>query len=261
MIRLFTGGIPISLIFGAMGFLRVFRVPARIIAAHLRQNESVWEEKLKKRKETGDETPFIEDQGKLGDMIYGRESIRLNRIFLGGRKLSASENACEVIAVYNAFTALRTLGKDDGIKEFTFPGLISEFEKRGVSLWGYFGTSFGAVAGFIKSEDLKPCILRGRKITEESLRLLHDEKQKKSENGISQYGEQFKWNVCIMMAENTRGKIKDMVHTICITRKDPSSDIWKSHNDYEGSKEYASLKEAVLGYHNGKGRPLGIILL
>ncbi|MBO4336916.1 MAG: hypothetical protein J5842_02430 [Lachnospiraceae bacterium] len=244
-----------------MGFLSVFRVPARIIAAHLQQNESVWEEKLKKRKESGDDTLFIEDQGKLGDMIYGKESGRLNRIFLGGRKLSASENACEVIAVYNAFTALRAIGKDESIKDFSFPGLISEFEKKGISLWGYFGTSFGAVIRFVKASGLKPYILRGKKITQESLMMLHDEKQEQAECGISQDAAGFKWNVCIMMAENTRGKIKDMVHTICITRKDHSSDIWKSHNDYEGSREYASLKEAVLGYHNGKGRPLGLILL
>ena len=60
------------------------------------------------------------------------------------------------------------------------------------------------------------------------------------------------------MAENRAGYLQEMVHTICITKEEEG---WKAHNDYEGSKSYPSLKEAVLGYHKGAGRALGVILL
>ena len=219
--------LPARLILWGMGFLSFFRLPRRLIEEHLSHNRRVWESIPNKS--------FIEDQTRLTDFMYGRERKWLGKKLLGGRPLRAAENACEVIAVYNALLALGE--KPD------FPDLLGQFERRGISLMGYFGTSFKGVWRFFAKSPYLLRVLRGGQITREILENLQAEG----------YG------VCVMMAENKAGDLKEMVHTICITKKDAAT--WTAHNDYEGSKTYEGLPEAVFGYHKGGGRPLGLLLL
>ncbi len=225
--------IPAGMILRVMGFLALFGVPGRLRLLHLAANRAVWE---KYRQSLTGRLPFIEDQSGMGEFAYGRPNAFLGRKLLDGRKLSGRENACEVIATYNALLKL------DPENHPGLPELFESFERRGISLGGYFGTSFGSVIAYLKRRGLTMRIFRGQKITPLCL----------------EEGERDGMKVCIMMAENRAGYLKEMVHTICITKEEEG---WQAHNDYEGSKIYPSLKDAVLGYHKGAGRALGVILL
>lgn len=46
------------------------------------------------------------------------------------------------------------------------------------------------------------------------------------------------------------------IHTVCITEE---NGMYVIHNDYEGTKSYSSLEDAVSGYKNGVGEPISII--
>ncbi|MCR4690933.1 MAG: hypothetical protein K5739_06295 [Lachnospiraceae bacterium] len=229
--------LPAWLILRGMGLLSFLRPSRGMIRDHLLQNSLVWEEfagRLRAASKDPGQKLFLERQDLMGNFLYGRERKFLAKKLLGQRPLCAKENACEVIAVYNALLAL--------FQEADFPQLLSGFEAKGISLFGYFGTSFMSLKRFFAKRDVKMQVLTGKKITKEAL-----------ESGRKQG-----FSVCILMAENKAGFIGEMVHTICITKE---GEIWQAHNDYEGSKNYDSLEEAVFGYHNGVSRPLGVILL
>jgi hypothetical protein len=248
---------PAGIILWGMNILAFFRMPKRIIEAHFAVNTLAWKAYLNKLSHI----PFIEDQNSMGEFSYGRERRWLTNKLLGGRSLCAKENACEVIAVYNAELALA--GPD---KKPDFSHLLREFEKKGISFWGYFGTSFTALVSYFKRSPYEMLVYRGKQITREAL-------QNAREEGFS---------ACVMMAENKAGELKEMVHTICITgplglgassdaagslelpgssETKESEKVWTAHNDYEGSRQYATLEDAVFGYHKGQGRALGVILL
>ena len=315
------GALPSWLIFMAMGFLSFFGIGKKRRMLHLAQNTRAWENLVGRGKKAPDDSSeitkndgqrnnvsgvteneseirdigssttdqesgiesekkiWIDDQNKLSEFIYGRESRFLGKRLLGGRSLCGIENTCEVIAVYNALLAL-------GRKEADFPQLLERFERRGISLGGYFGTSFGSLIRFCKSFGLNMTVLKGAQLTPAAL------------SGIaSPYVK-----ACIMMTENVAGDIRQMIHTVCITREDghlsednpvsknvdnwmtgnetvdgdrilnmkkPAAEsneqnagfVYRIHNDYEGCRSYPSLTDAVFGYHKGKGRPLGVILL
>ena len=257
---------PAGLILWFMGLTAAFGMPARIWRAHYVLNEKTWRSFLARfsQQKSGNGLPWIEKQSDLGEFVYGRHNSFLSRLLLGGRRLSASENACEVIAVYNALLALEPESRP------LFPSLIEAFEKRGISFGGYFGTSFEGICRFLREKKLPMVVVKGKKITAE--RLKEAERQ-----GAA---------ACIMMTENRAGHLGDMVHTICISQETTARETlkpgtegavktetevsagekggikkWRAHNDYEGSRLSDSLSDAVFGYHNYAGRPLGVILL
>ncbi len=284
------GALPSWLIFMAMGVLSLFGIGKKRRLLHLAQNKEAWErlaaglrKNTQKDNSAGSERSmpernaleravddsrndntsgtiaaenpphkadgetsgvlnekiWIDDQNKLTDFIYGRESRFLGKKLLGGRDLSGVENTCEVIAVYNALLAL-------GRKEADFPQLLERFERRGISLGGYFGTSFGSLVRFCRGFGLDMTVLKGSRLTRAYLSKIPAEPVR----------------ACIMMTENVAGDIRQMIHTVCITRERKNADyIYRTHNDYEGCRSYPTLQDAVFGYHKGKGRPLGVILL
>ncbi|MCR5282243.1 MAG: hypothetical protein K6E18_02650 [Lachnospiraceae bacterium] len=229
---------PAGIILWGMRILALFRVPRRMIEAHFALNALAWKAHLQKL----GQIPFIEDQNAMSDFCYGRERRWLTGKLLGGRNLCAKENACEVIAVYNALLSL-----SDGKETPDFAMLLRHFERSGISLWGYFGTSIHAVVRYFQASPYQMLHLRGRQITKEALRKACRDH----------------YTCCIMMAENKAGDLKEMVHTICISREETEdgSVCWRAHNDYEGSVRYESLEDAVFGYHRGQGRALGVLLL
>lgn len=81
---------------------------------------------------------FIEDQNSYSDIKYGKYSIKYS--------------GCEIIAAYNALISI----KEEFGREFSFPGLISEFEKDGCMLSGKFGTSPKAIYDFFRKEGYNP---------------------------------------------------------------------------------------------------------
>lgn len=200
---------------------------------------------------------YIEHQNQMERLIYGKQKNYLSKGFLNGRPLTGKENTCEVIAVYNALTSLgqdsdnflQKNNKTDIInseensildKTMGFVELLHYFEKNGIALNGYFGTSPRALIRFFKKHSYTIKVLKGKAIKEDVLRDL----QAADEGAY------------ILTTFNDKNSLFAMVHTMCITREDNK---FVMHNDYAGTKTYASLEDAIFQYNNGKGKPIMVI--
>lgn len=201
---------------------------------------------------------YIEYQDRLDFIQYGRQSDRLSSIFLDHRPLTGKENTCEVSAVYNTLRYFKNNRTEIEQKshildmknpscesimddEFRFPILLSYFERNGLALGGYFGTSPLAIKRFLKKRGYQVTILMGSKISGQSV---DDMEQKETPGKPSGY---------ILTTFNDRNHLSAMIHTVCITKEKEGFVI---HNDYEGTKCYSSLSKAVFGYHDGKSKPI-----
>ncbi len=167
---------------------------------------------------------YIEHQPALTDFAYGKRH-------------NADYNSCEVIAVYNALVSM-------GIG-CNFPELIKNFEKRGITCFGAFGTSPFSLMRYLKAEGFNIKYYNYQKW----LRICTDNSGLyfEFEEGFDSF---------ILMSYNNARSIRDMIHTMCITKED---DHYKLHNDYEGAKCYKTLKAAVDGYMGGRSRMILII--
>lgn len=207
-----------------LGFFRLFsgRLRKKLREAQLEHNRGVWEKEAPER--------FIEHQNRMRDLSYGHAGALSRKLFFGGRKLSAADNACEVIAVYNA---LLVLGE-----EADFPQLLFDFSCRGICFGGVFGTNPAALVRYLKKRGLQTETVRGGRIRAERLREL--------ENG---------YEVFIFTAFNRGRNPFHMIHTMCVTRE---GDQWQVHNDC-GCRGASGLEDAVLNYNDGKGHPICVI--
>lgn len=190
---------------------------------HLEHNSNAWDSY--KTRYSADK--YIEHQSALSELSYGR-------------KYTADYNSCEVIAVYNALIALGN--------KYDFPLLLESFEKKGISFFGAFGTSPYAMIKYLKTlgYSIELCnYKRWRNMCSD------DAYTKDSYEKFSNRNETF-----IYMSYNNDRSLRDMIHTMCITK---DGNYFQTHNDYEGSKCYQSLKEAVNEYKNGKSRMILLI--
>lgn len=174
----------------------------------------------------------LEDQRLIPDISYGRTSRLSERLFLGGRRLNASENACEVIAVWHA---LKYLGHD-----IPFPALLRHFSEKGICAGGLFGTSPKQLVRFFKERGFDTEVLTGSAITPDIL--------EKKGSAVS---------LCILTSFNRGHNPFHMIHTMCLTKESGS---WIRHND-NGARKCASLSDAVFGYNSSLSSPLQLILL
>ncbi|MBR1472097.1 MAG: hypothetical protein IJ600_10715 [Lachnospiraceae bacterium] len=197
------------------------------------KNKEAWEKREAKARHR-----YIERQPELTDLHYGTASRLEQKLFFGGRKLSAAENACEVIAVYNALLALRRGGEQKG-RLWSFPALLRYFSAKGICANGVFGTSPKALEHFFEQHGYRTETLRGSRITEEAL-----------------LGMQQSCGAFILTAFNEGQNPFHMVHTMCISRE---KDGYHRHNDYEVPKAYESLYAAVQDYHGGRGHALCVV--
>lgn len=212
----------------------LFRFPEIVAVEHYNKNVQEWEHlKRKAMDQTG---KYIEHQSQLELICYGKQRDFLSKLFLQERRLTGKENTCEVIAVYNA---LHCLGRDD----VSFPKLLLEFEKDGILLGGYWGSSPNQVIAFLKKSGMKITQMTGREI--EPARV---EELSKTDRRLPV--------AYILISFNDARAWSGMVHTICITKEDG---VYVTHNDYEGTKKYATLQDAVFGYHGGKGKPMMLL--
>lgn len=197
---------------------------------------------------------YIERQPDLKELLYGMQNDKLSKKYIGGKKLRANENSCEVIAVYNASLDIH---KFDGLLAIdSFVHYLDLFESKGIVKSGYFGTSGMAIYRYYKdiyksrykylnsiykSEIKKLGVekLTGRRINKKNL--------EKFEKEYISY---------IMMSYNNARDISEMVHTICISK---TKDGYKAHNDYEGSRESKTLYDAVFGYNEYLSKPIMLI--
>ncbi len=173
----------------------------------------------------------LEDQSLIPGISYGRTSRLNERLFLNGRPLNASENACEVIAVWHA---LKYLGH-----ELPFPALLRHFSKKGICAGGLFGTSPGQLVRFFKERGFDTEVLKGSAITP----VLLEQKEATVK-------------LCILTSFNRGHDPFHMIHTMCLTKE---SGYWIRHND-KGARKCASLSDAVFSYNSSLSSPLQLIL-
>lgn len=178
---------------------------------------------------------YINNQRKLNLIEYGR-SGRLGQIlFFDKQKMTAADNSCEVIAVYNV------LNYYNNIYEELFPDLLKHFSKKGICFGGKFGTDPCYLKSYFPENEYEIRELFGKKINAENLLDYENE-----------------FDAYIFTALNKAHNPFSMVHTMFIEKTVTG---YKIHNDYEGNKEYDNLYNAVTGYNEGKGQPLYFIAI
>lgn len=235
---------------------------------------------------------LIEDQSELGGFAYGTNKGRIGKKLFNGKVMTGADNTCEVIAVYNVMYFLDgmrmqeysdnvknegrktvreeagknktgTLNRHSDIPEL--PELLREFSRKGIAYRGMFGTAPKALGRYLRNSGYNVEELKASKIDREN---------------CGRFGEKFK--TFIFTTFNEGHNPFSMIHTMCITKeikggntagmqkpdsndqqirnilddKNVDNSVFQIHNDYEGSKCYVSLYDAVTGYNGGKGHPI-----
>ncbi len=221
-----------------ISMLSVMELDNDTVKEHLDINTKAWDDMLN---EIGDKSyldsdgKYIDFQNRMESIIYGipYDDEVLNEI-IDYNKFNGIMNTCEIIAAFNAMTAL---GETPD-----FPEMIAYFEQNGIVFSGYFGTSPGAVRKYLEKEGCETEILIGDDITEENLEDMAD--------GYDTY---------ILTAYNNKDSVGGMIHTVSITVEDGEYVIHNTGGINVGTKSYSSLDEAVSNYNSGKGEAICII--
>ena len=206
------------------------RLPQTLTDEQFQKNAKLWK---RLKREVTDEKGYIEYQKKLYDMDYGRSGKLGKKLFFHGAELTAADNACEVIAVYNAFHALDY--------DVELPALIKRFSENGIAFSGKFGTAPKAVRECLESQGLAVRSLTGSRITEKA---------------VTELGQAC--DTFILMAYNKGHNPFSMIHTMSITReKTAEGEIYFSlHNSSDEISHYENLYACVKGYNAEASAPL-----
>ena len=147
-------------------------------------------------------------------------------MYYGNHKISFC--GCGLIAVYNALFDLT------GKHEIEFPFIIDNFEKNGIVLSGFFGTSPKSIEDFLN--------LKGFKTISSSKK---DDYDKIGENS----------DALILTKYNDKNNIFNTVHTINITKKNGKYYI---HNDGKNCHliPYNSISDLLLKINNGNAKDI-----
>lgn len=232
-------------------------------------NLLAWEEYRKEHAET----PFIEGQNDMQKLAYGGGFIApLDRWILGRDKaelldrkkdISASKNACEVIALYNGLLALYPNAllqpdmslatmpvshEDTDACGIPFPDLLLQFEKKGILFGGLFGTSMKAVFHWLsRLSGIDAYYFSSRKLRQyiQDLYQLPQEETREFE-------------VFLVSFWNRKGKPWKGIHTICVTKdSNETGHGYVLHNLYENNRIILcdTLEQALL-HTNGESAPV-----
>ena len=159
---------------------------------------------------------YIENQVYWENVRFGN-SIHSNMSYSG----------CEIIATYNALSALGNATSED-----TMISLIKSYEKRGAMLNGEFGVNPNAIADYFREEGY-----------------VVDMTDSTDVNTINQLGNNS--DVIIVTVYNDQNDISQMIHTVCVTKTDEGKyvahNIYKQENSgvYVSSDEKTTLGEAI----------------
>lgn len=190
-----------------------------------------YEHNIQAWKEFNADKHYFEDQPRLTTMLYGHAGPISRKLFFHGRKLTAANNSCEVIGVYNA---LHAFGDDKSL-----PELIREFSNKGVCANGCFGTSPKALKRYFEKEGYETKLLVGKDLSDENLKKMSEE-----------------YEAFLLTSFNRGYNPFHMVHTMCISHE---KDGFIRHNDYRPRTPLKSLKEGVYGYNDGRSRPICVL--
>ncbi len=208
------------------------RLRKKVSTEQFEHNKEKWNE-ITSGKNNIIHNGYIERQYLLGDISYGKDGKLSRKLFYKGKPMTAADNSCEVIAVYNAVNALIRNEKP------SFPGLLNAFSNRGISFGGVFGTSPYVLKRYFKKEGFTVKSLGPAGIRKDKINALEKD-----------------YDTFIFTTYNVRFNPSRMIHTMCITKERNGLMI---HNDYEGSKTYKDLYSAVTGYRDGAGHPFYVI--
>lgn len=199
------------------------------------------------------DTGYIEFQEFFGEFEYGTGfSLLEDELFDGN--MTAKDNMCEVIAVYNALTQL-----GDGTPSVDLPELLYDFSKDGIALNGCIGTSPVTVNTYLNEIGYDTDMLVGDEICQNSIQQMQDD-----------------YDTYILTAYNEAGNVEAMIHTVSITCEgEPRQYYVHNNNSRKGTDNvrsndpkaynndyltgYDSLQEAVDSFNNGKGDPISVI--
>ena len=175
---------------------------------------------------------YIENQSALDTMLYGKSGKLSDKLFFGGDHMTAADNSCEVIAVYNLFVAL---GLSEG---HDLPELLKTFSDRGICFKGRFGTGPKALVSYLKAEGLKVESLSAGRLKKTHIDKLEE-----------------RYEAYIFMAFNEAHKVTSMLHTMCIT-KEKCGFVRHNASDRTPSE---TLFDAITSYNGGKSSPLFVL--
>ena len=168
-------------------------------------------------KEIKDNDNYIENQDDYNDMYYGNQTIS----FCG----------CEIIATYNAIYDLT------GKHEIDFPFIIDSFEKDGIVLSGFFGTSPKSIEDFFNKKGFKT-ISSSKK----------EDYDKIGENS----------DALILTIFNDKYNVFNMVHSFNITKR--NGKYYIHNNGYNCHLvSYNSISDLLLKINNGNAKDIFLI--
>ena len=233
-----------------VAFFRVFskRLKKTTAKEQYIQNTEAWEENQQsavreKIKEDDPDSipPYVEYQSNLTWLKYGEATKLQRKLFFQGREFTAAENACEVIAVYNALLALEKARGQNGKKRKrrSLPELLYQFSQKGMCNKGVFGTSPKALEKYFREHNFRTAYAAGKQITEEALAEMQND-----------------YDTFLFTAFNRGQNPFSNVHTMCITKE---KDGYQRHNDYEKEQYYATLYDTIQTYHGGRGHAICVI--
>ncbi len=205
------------------------------------KQQSAVREKINEAAGTDDIPPYVEYQANLTWLKYGEATGLQRKLFFQGRELTAAENACEVIAVYNALLALEKARGQNGKKRKrrSLPELLYLFSQKGMCNKGVFGTSPKALEKYFREHNFRTAYVAGKQITEEALSEMQDN-----------------YDAFLFTAFNRGQNPFSNVHTMCITKEKGG---YQRHNDYEKEQFYETVYDAVHLYHGGRGHAICVI--
>ncbi|MCR5674321.1 MAG: hypothetical protein K6G16_01290 [Lachnospiraceae bacterium] len=168
------------------------------------------------------EPVLIEDQRRRAQEPFGRSTV--------------AHAGCEVIALYNALSALY------GREIIPFPELIRLFRHRGMALGGRWGTSPRSLFRFLVVLS-RQCPLRIEATSD-----------------LSRFEELAERYSCLILSFfNDGGDIRRGVHTVCLTR---TAGGFVAHNLTEDGKPRGPFSDVTRALANaGGGRARGLYLI
>ena len=217
-------------------FMQLFsgKLEKGLSESQLEENVKIWrgEGSDVRSRALDSDAKYIENQRALDAISYGKSGKLSDKLFFGGNHMTAADNSCEVIAVYNLFAVL------DMSEGHDLPELLKVFSDKGICFKGRFGTGPKALVSYLKTEGLKVEALSAGRLEKEHIDRL-----------------EARHEAFIFMAYNEAHKVTSMVHTMCISKEKSG---FVRHN---GSRTEPSptLYEAVMSYNGGKSSPLFVL--
>ncbi|MCM1170725.1 MAG: LXG domain-containing protein [Clostridium sp.] len=198
------------------------------IKNHLVNNREKWIDHIHKKGIFVD--GYIDKQEDLTDMYYG----------VNGSSITADNNSCEIIALYNALYAL-----NGGVAspKYDFPELIAQIEGNGPCINGIWGTSPFIIMCYLQDEGYKVKLYEGKKAQKES-NILDLERE---------------YDTYIVTVYNDKSDVSAAVHTMCITKTDIDGEIKYHLRNGNGELPQDSISDCLSAYEDGNSQTICIM--